>query len=63
MSDYLRETGIPHDIAVGPGVWVIAAPGASILENVATGDLIGYCGSVQAFQDRNPALTGGETCW
>jgi hypothetical protein len=43
MSDYLRTDGATTAIALAPGVWVYDAPGTSIDEDAAYGELIGWC--------------------
>jgi hypothetical protein len=63
MSDYLRADGAITAVAVAPGVWVYDAPGTSADEDAASGDLIGWCASVQKFKDENPDIDYTETCW
>ena len=64
MFHYLGPRSFASDLAVAPGVWVDGSPAeAAIDEHVANGTLVGFCGSVRAFQAHNPAIPFATKCW
>jgi hypothetical protein len=64
MHNYLGPPSFASDLALAPGVWVDGSPSeAAIDEHVANGTLVGYCGSVQAFQAHNPKIPFATKCW
>jgi hypothetical protein len=64
MVHYLGTRGWPHDLEVASGVWVYEwPPQATIDEFVANGTLVGFCGSVRAFQAHNPGISFATKCW
>jgi hypothetical protein len=51
-------------LALAPGVWMDGVPArADIDAHVANGTLLGYCGSVRAFQAHNPEIPFATKCW
>ena len=64
MVHYLGSGRWPHDLEVASGVWVREfPPQATIDEFVANGTLVGFCGSVRAFQAHNPEISFATKCW
>jgi hypothetical protein len=64
MHDYLGPSSFTSDLAVAPGVWVDGPPSKAVIdEHVANGTLVGYCPSVQAFQEHNPETLFAAKCW
>jgi hypothetical protein len=64
MVHYLGPKRWPHDLEVASGVWVRESPPQpTIDEFVANGTLVGFCGSVRAFQAHNPGISFATKCW
>src|SRR4051812_22356285 len=58
MVHYLGPRRWPHDLEVASGVWVREWPLQSTIDEfVANGTLVGFCGSVRAFQAHNPEIS------
>jgi|SRR5579871_1103008 len=63
MSRMIGPARAGQDIEVAPGVWIDGSTTDAALDtHVANGTLIGYCGSIHAFQAHNPDVPFATWC-